>query len=180
MEVRLQKGMELTPTDSFRLTMAVAHACTQSERAQDLFRVLEQWQKERETSVTEKKEERGSTLLPGSDVWAVLYYISVENWFASDDRPRPTDIVEAYEWELSRGHSGAGPEDLAKYTHGKALHIQYLLVSTDRSTVLGEHHLEDLAARHTLVSEAIRVPHGYIATSEAERFYALAERKKMT
>lgn len=94
-------------------------------------------------------------------------------------------IIITETWDLSK------PEDrqvlidvhvkpnLARYERGKEVLKSCKLIESYRSTCLGDNAYNEMVRGETVVSPAIRVSAGYIATSEAEQWVALALQQGM-
>jgi hypothetical protein len=87
---------------------------------------------------------------------------------AATERDTPERIIRGLET-----YEGQAAEQIAQYRRGLVLLKDYIVLVSERSIIGGRFDAKTLAR---VVSPIIRVSSGYIATSEATRSVALAQR----
>lgn len=107
------------------------------------------------------------TMLTDQDVLDALFAHSTKQ-MAHSERCSPESLIRSLET-----YDGQAAEQIVQYQRGLALLKDYIVLMSDRSVVGGRFDA-DTAAR--AVSPIVMVSSGHIATSEAYRSVALAQR----
>jgi hypothetical protein len=116
---------------------------------------------------TEMRRKTMMTMLTEQDVHDALFAHNTKQ-LARTERCKPESLIR----ELANNDEEAA-EHLAGYQHGLVLLRDYIVLMSERSVVGGRFDAET-AAR--VVSPIVSVTSGHIATSEAYRSVALAQR----